>query len=188
MKNITVNIFIVPNAASCYDGCSGNGPCSGPTSYMAMREYADCCHAASRFGVIDILGKEVTQSTFWAQVWVHDPDHDNLTDHGCHGTILEEIADRAPDCLPVEFLRRVAAAGDAGVETIAKYRKRGFELDEPICIKWVSSQEHSRYRNFGSMNDALDHVLAAAKEYEKPEVKAAYEAYLKALADSKKAA
>ena len=188
MKNITLKVFVVPNPAVVFDGCSGNGPVNAPNSARMAEQFGRTARTASKFGMTDLCCQSITASTFWAHVWVYDETDDNLTDHG-FGTEhpLLEVAEYAPGLMTEEFLRKVAKSGEAGVDTVVKYNMFGGGLDEEIHITWIGAQQTSRYRDWGTLEEALDAVIEKCKRYEKPEVKAAYEAYLKAYEEAEAA-
>ena len=184
MKKITLKVFVVPNPAIVFDGCSGNGPVGKPNGAYNMKLFADDCHAVSRVG-FDVFGDdEVTVSDMWAQVWVHDDTCDNLTDHGIpKGHPLYGIVKHAPRRIPVKYLTGIAKGG---FTTVILYNRYGELLEEPIEISWVSSQESSRYRNFGSMLQAIGHALQVSSNYAKSEAHEAYLDYLEALDSAKR--
>ena len=183
MKKITLKVFVVPNAAVCYDGCSGNGPVGDPTGAYICKLFADSVYAAKRMG-FDVFGfekgaREITTSDMWVQVWIHDDQNDNFTDHGIpKGHPLYGVVKYAPKELPAMYLTKIAKGG---FTTVIKYDRYGELLEEPIEITWVSSQETTRYRSFGSMEQALNHALARSEYYVKPFAKEKYQEYKNAL-------
>ena len=176
MKKVQIKLFIVPNPAVVFDGCSGNGNVNAPNRFSNLKEFVDNVNMAREFGfdVYDFgskIGGELTTSDAWVQVWCHDADNDNLTNHGIpedhpvYGPRREE----APSFLPARFIREIAKGGF----------KTSIRADgEDVEIEWVSSQETTRYSRFGSMNDVLELVLTKCERYAKPAAKEMYEKYL----------
>ena len=175
----TLNIFVVPNPSVVYDGCSGNGAAFGPTP-LSYRDFGNNLEKCAKFGMDVYFNENIDLSTQWIQVWVHDEEEDNLTDHGAWPEHwLYQIADRAPDMIPESVARKIASGN---YKSVIRYDRDGRKLAEPIEVTWVPTQETTRYRSWGTFEKAVDYVIRKSKEYEDPEVKAAYEEYKRLLA------
>ncbi len=176
----TLNLFIVPNPAYCYDGCSGNGPAGGPTPTSFIELGYMLGSITHWFGFDAVEGIDL--STQWVQVWIHDEKNDNLTDHGIpEDHVLAKVATRAIGALPETIARKIAKGG---FTSVIRYDKDGHRLAEPIEVEWVPTQETTRYARFGSFAEVLDKVIADSKHFEKPEAKKAFEEYKRLLKEA----
>jgi len=181
VTKVQIKIFVVPNPVTYWDGCSGDGP-SGypPNTAFLMCEFARVANRAAAFG-FDMddfdnkFGGPVTTSDGWVQVWCHDDNNDNLTNHGIpeDHPLFTKIRRRcAPGMIPLKFAKRIAEGG---------FTTRVAVEDGDIEIEWVPSQESTRYRGYGpTMAEAISYAEEKSSKYVNAEAKKAYEEYLKA--------
>lgn len=180
VRKVQIKIFVVPNPVMYWDGCSGDGPSGRPHTAYLMGEFVRIVERAEAFGfdMYDYdnkVGGPVTTSDGWVQVWCHDDNNDNLTNHGIpedHPLFTKNRRRRAPGSIPLKFAKMIA---EGGFTTIVDT-----DDGDIVEIEWVPSQEASRYRRYGTMAEAITYAEEKSSKYVNTDAKKAYEEYLKA--------
>lgn len=185
MKTMKVELFVVPNAAWCFNGAANGAAGFMPDDYNCQC-YVDNVKAARKVGIgryctkSPIAGTDMSDK--WVQVWGVSEWSENCGSHGwgIHSPMGEAGHRRMPEYLPLSFCRLFKKDGDE-VKSVVEYDGRGHVLEEPIEITWVAAQGKYRYRNWGDFSEAVNAVDERCMMYADPEVKKAWDAYVEAL-------
>lgn len=185
MKTMTVELFVVPNAAWSFNGVM-NGHCNFHADGYHVSLFADNVRNASKVG-IGFARKgspihDINMGDMWIQVWGVSEFSDDCGSHGwgIHSPMGEAGHRKMPNFLPAKFCELFQRDGDE-VKTLVEYDARGHLLDEPIEIVWKAAQRKYRYRGWGEFPEAVRDVEDKCRAYLRPEVQKAWEAYMNAL-------
>ena len=189
MKTMTVELFVVPNPAWSYNGTC-NGPCGFRADEYNISLYSDNVRNAWKVGIGKYCNSSPIDGTdlsdMWIQVWGVSEFSEDCGSHGwgIDSPMGEAGHARMPHALPAKFLHLFQKDGDT-VKTLVEYDGRGHSLDEPIEITWVAAQGKYRYSGWGDISEAVRAVESKCKSYTRPNVQAAWDAYMKALSEAK---
>lgn len=189
MKTMTVELFVVPNAAWCFNGAA-NGPCGFRADDYHVGLYSENVAAARKVGIGRYCDRSPIDGTnlgdLWIQVWGVSEYSENCGSHGwgIHSPMGEAGHRRMPEYLPAKFCELFKKDGDE-VVTLVQYDGRGHKLDEDIEIHWVAAQGKYRYRGWGDFSEAVRDVEDKCLAYTNPKVKEAWDAYMNALLETR---